>query len=105
MVTGVPAGPDVGKMLTTLVSIAKNARASVLSPDLTDRVCMPPRSSGIMSGVFSRPPALTITFANSCSVGANPLPIQGFRNGEMGRESPVGADRRSSQHLRAIGGR
>ena len=47
IVTGVPAGPDVGEMLTTLVSIAKNARASVLSPDLTDSVCMPPRSSGI----------------------------------------------------------
>ena len=47
IVTGVPAGPDVGEMLTTLVSIAKNVRASVLSPDLMDSVCMPPRSSGI----------------------------------------------------------
>ena len=45
-----PAGPDVGEMLTTLVSIAKNVRASVLSPDLIDSVCMPPRSSGIDSG-------------------------------------------------------
>ena len=44
-------------MLTMLVSIAKKVRASVLSPDLTDSVCMPPRSSGIVSGASSRPSA------------------------------------------------
>ena len=64
IVTGVPTGPDVGEMLTTLVSIAKNVRASVLSPDLIDSVCMPPRSSGIDSGASSRPSAPTVSIAS-----------------------------------------
>src|SRR6266850_2809436 len=74
IVTGVPGGPDVGEILTTEDSIAKNVRASVLSPDLIVSVCMPPRSSGICNGASSRPSGPTMGLARCCSFGAKPLP-------------------------------
>src|SRR5580704_6086204 len=74
MVTGVPAGPDVGEILTTLVSTTKYVRASVLSPDRIESVWRPPRSSGTVTDASTRPPAPTVSFDNSVSLGAKPLP-------------------------------
>ena len=54
-VTGVPAGPDVGVIDTTLVSIAKCVVASVVPPSVMVRACRPPRSSGISTVVRSVP--------------------------------------------------
>src|SRR6476646_5815105 len=74
IVTGVPAGPDIGDMLTTLVSTTKYVRASVVPPERIDTECLPPWSSGTSSGRSRCPSPPMVVFFSSTSFGAKPLP-------------------------------